>query len=129
MAGPEFPDENWASTVSRAAIESIAWVGGPWAAGELVGLWAVPVTALLVIGVPWLVRRALPLGKESTRLRASVPGMIRVIMFFDLCTIAVWAMWYLFGPGAGLITIGFAVAAHAFGWERIRWLLAGAPAA
>jgi uncharacterized protein (TIGR03382 family) len=39
----------------------------------------------------------------------------------------VFGAWYLLGPTAGGATIFLALAALAFGWERSRWLLAGAP--
>jgi hypothetical protein len=128
MAEPGFSDDTWGAT-TRAAVESIAWVGGPWAAGELLGLWAVPLAALVVIGVPWWVKRALPLPPQTARVPPQVAGLIRVMLFIDLCVIAVVAMWYLFGPGAGLLTAGLGVAAHAAGWRRIRWLMSGAPQA
>ena len=129
MAEPEFSDDTWVATTLRAAVESIAWVGGPWAAGELLGLWAVPLAALVVIGVPWWVKRALPLPPQTARVPPPVAGLIRVMLFIDLCVIAIVAMWYLFGPGAGLLTAGLGVAAHAAGWQRIRWLMSGAPQA
>lgn len=127
MAEPDFPDDTWVATTLRAAVEAMAWVGGPWAAGELLGLWAVPMAVLLVIGVPWLVMRALPLRPEPSR--PAVAGMVRIMLFIDLCVIAVLAMWYLFGPGAGLIAAGIGVAAHAAGWRRLTWLISGAPPA
>lgn len=126
MSDPEFTDETWTSTVFRAAVEAIAWVGAPWAAAEWLGLWAAPVAALIVVVIPFAVRRVMPLNPPDEG-KVSTAGLIRVSMFFDLCVVAVIAVWYLFGPTAGGATVFLALAAQVFGWPRSRWLLAGAP--
>jgi hypothetical protein len=126
MRDPEFTDDGWVATILRTAIEAMAWVGAPWAAAEWLGLWAAPIAALLVIGVPWTVRRLVPLNPADPG-SVSTGGLLRVSMFIDLCVVAVLAAWYLFGPTAGGATIFLAVAALVTGWRRSRWLLAGAP--
>ncbi len=125
MRDPEFTDETWTATALRAAVEAIATVGAPWAAAEWLGLWAAPVALVIVVVVPWAVRRAMPLNPPDHGV--STAGLVRVSMFFDLCVIAVLAAWYLYGPTAGGATIFLALAAQVFGWQRTRWLLAGAP--
>lgn len=126
MSDPEFTDETWAATTLRAGVEAIAWVGAPWAAAEWLGLWAAPIALLVVLVVPWVVRRVMPLAPPD-KGSFSTAGLIRISMFFDLCVVAVLAAWYLFGPTAGGATIFLALAAQVFGWRRSRWLLAGAP--
>jgi hypothetical protein len=126
MSTPEFADETWLATVLRATVEAIAWVGTPWAAAELLGWWAAPVAFLIVLVVPWLVMRLLPLHPADEGA-VSVPGLVRVSLFIDLCVIATVAAWYLLGPTAGVFTIAIGIAAQVTGWRRSRWLLAGAP--
>lgn len=126
MSDPEFADETWTATALRAAVEAIAWVGAPWAAVEWLGLWAAPIALLLVLVVPWVVRRAMPLHPPDAG-SFSTAGLIRISMFLDLCIIAVLAAGYLFGSTAGIGTTFLCLAAQGAGWRRSRWLLAGAP--
>ena len=126
MSDPEFTDETWIASILRTAVEAIAWVGAPWAAAEWLGLWAAPIAVVIVVVVPWVVRRVMPLNPPDPG-SFSTAGLIRVSMFFDLCAVAVVAAWYLFGAAVGGATIFLALAALVFGWQRSRWLLAGAP--
>jgi hypothetical protein len=112
--------------LTASAVEAIAWVGAPWAAAEWLGLWAAPIALLVVLVIPWVVRRVMPLRPPDAD-SFSTAGLIRISMFLDLCVIAVLAAWYLFGSTAGIGTILLCLAAQVAGWRRSRWLLAVPP--
>jgi hypothetical protein len=125
--------ENWAPGHSfdtpvsgglRFGVELIAWIGGPWAAGQ-VSLWLiVPVLAALM---------ALP-GVFSTKgdkrqVVVATPGPIRASIEVFLHVVAVAAAWYVWPLVVAVVATVIVVAALVTGVPRMRWLLRGAPLA
>ncbi|MBI5157693.1 MAG: hypothetical protein HZA58_06705 [Acidimicrobiia bacterium] len=128
MREPNFERETPLSTATRAAVEAVAWVSGPWAAAVLLGWWAVPIAIAIVVGVPILVRRSVPFSVDPP-VTISTPGLIRVSLMIDVSIIAIASMWYLLGETFGVLTIALVFAAQIAGWRRTMWWLTGAPPA
>jgi len=128
MREPSFDGETWLASATRAAVDAVAWVGGPWAAAVLLGWWAVPIAVALVVGLPILVRRLVPFSAEPP-VTISTPGLIRVSLMIDVSIIAIASMWHLLGRTVGVLTIALVFAAQFAGWRRTMWWLTGAPPA
>jgi hypothetical protein len=117
------PFDTWWSASLRVLVEAVAWVAGAWATGQWLGLWAALIALVVLIGAPAVF--STPGDKE--KVIVEVPGVVRVLIEIDLSTVAVVAMWYLFGVVGGVFTLAIAIATQMVGWRRARWLLVGAP--
>jgi len=128
MREPTFERETPLSSATRAAVEAVAWVAGPWAAAELLGWWAVPFAVAFVVGLPIVMRRVVPFSVDPPAT-ISGPGLVRVSLMIDLSVIAVASMWYLLGSTVGVLTLALVLVAQMAGWRRTIWWLTGAPPA
>lgn len=126
MPDPGFPDETTTAATLRDLTRAMTVVATPWAAGDLLGWWAVPVALLAVVGTPALVRLLLPFPAEPPPGPLSAPGLVRVVLAFDLATIGIASVWYLLGWMGAAAGLGLALATAVTGLPRTRWLLAGA---
>lgn len=118
------PLDTYTSSGCRFLIEIAAWIGGPWAAIDVVGAWwaAVP-TALVLLLLPAVFNT--PGDKNLTGV--PTPGPIRVCIEALLLVAAVygaWRVWPVWLAVAVSVAGGFMIV---FGIPRYRWLLRGAP--
>lgn len=118
------PHDTYASSFFRFLIEVAAWVGGPWAAVDVVGAWwaAIP-TALVLFMLPAVFNT--PGDKKATGV--PTPGPIRIGIEALLLAAAVygaWRVWPLWLAVAVTVAGGLMVV---FGIPRYLWLLRGAP--
>ena len=118
------PYDTHASSGFRFLIEIAAWVGGPWAASEIVGAWwaAIP-TALVLFALPAVFNT--PGDKHTTGI--PTPGPARLGIEALLLAAAVYGarrMWPSWLAVAVSVAGGLMIL---FGIPRYRWLLRGAP--
>lgn len=118
------PLDTYASSGFRFLIEVAAWIGGPWAAVDVVGAWwaAVP-TALVLLLLPALFNT--PGDKNTTGI--PTPGPIRIGIEALLLAAAVYGAWRVWPVW---LAVGVCVSGGlmiVLGIPRYRWLLRGAP--
>lgn len=118
------PYDTYASSGFRFLIEIAAWVGGPWAAIDVVGAWwaAIP-TALVLFLLPGVFNT--PGDKNVTGV--PTPGPIRIAIEALLLAAAVYGAWRVWPPWLAVAVSVAGGSMVMFGVPRYRWLLRGAP--
>lgn len=116
------PHDTWPGATLRFLVEMTAWVAGAWVAARWIGVWAIPVALVVLVGPPAMF--SVPGDKE--RVIVPVPGLVRFMIELDLSIVAVVTVWLLVGPTGGMLTLGLVLAAQVAGWRRTHWLLTGA---
>lgn len=120
--GPN-PLDTWASGGLRFLVEIIAWIAGPWAAGRLLGGWAIPVALVLLLALPAVF--SVPGDKHQVIRPVSGPVRFGIELLLGIVAIvAAWAVWPTWLTVAVTVVV---VAANVTGLPRTRWLLTGAP--
>ena len=120
--GPN-PLDTWLSGGLRFLVELIAWVAGPWAAGRLLGGWAILPAAVILVGIPAIFSTP----GDKHKVLVATPGPIRFTLEVDLGIVAALSAWYVWPASAAVAATAIAVLAQLTGWKRSRWLLSGAP--
>lgn len=123
LAGPS-PYDTPASSGSRFAIELVAWIAGPWAAGDLFGsAWAAVPALLVLVGLPSVFNT--PGDKHVAGIATAGPIRIGIEMFLLAVAVAgAWIVWPVWAAAA-VTVIGIAMLIT--GLARYRWLAAGPP--
>jgi hypothetical protein len=106
----------------RFAVEIIAWVAGPWVAGQQVLLMAVPAIIVLV-GLPYVFSTK----GDKKQVVVATPGTVRVLIELFLYAVALGAPWVVWPIPVAAITSIIVVAALIMGVPRLGWLMRGAP--
>lgn len=85
--------------------------------------WLMAIAVPLAAATAWGVFRVPGDRSASGAAPIPVPGIVRLLVEFDVFAIAVFLLWFAWPAGAAML--GVAVAIHyALSWDRIRWLLA-----
>ncbi|MGH1345933.1 MAG: DUF2568 domain-containing protein [Nannocystales bacterium] len=118
------PHDTYASSGFRFLIEVAAWVGGPWAAVDLLGAWwaAIP-TALVLLLLPAVFNT--PGDKKIT----GVPtlGPVRIGIEALLLGTAVYSAWQVWQPWLAIVVTLSGGLMVLLGIPRYRWLLRRPP--
>ena len=118
----DHPYDTPLSSGLRFAVEVIAWVAGPWMAGQA-SIWlAIPVLVVLV-GLPSLFSTS----GDKRQVLVPTPGPLRVALELLLHAVAIVAPWFVWPPALAVVTTLVVAAALVTGVPRTRWLLRGAP--
>ncbi len=120
--GPN-PLDTWLSGGLRFLVELIAWVAGPWAIGEWLGMWAAGLALVVLVGLP----AVFSVPGDKHQVIVAVPGPVRFMLEIDLGLAGVIAAWYVWPPSAAIAATIVVVLAQMTGWRRSQWLLQGAP--
>jgi len=127
MAGRAQPGPNpldtWASGGLRFLVEIFAWVAGPWAAGEWLGIWAVPVALVVLLALPAVFS---VVGDKNQVIRP-VSGPVRFAIEILLSAVAVIAAWVVWPTWLAVVVTAVVAFGLVTGLPRARWLLSGAP--
>ena len=119
------PYDTALSSGLRFAIEIVAWVAGPWAAGELTGSgWAIVPALVVLIGLPALFNT--PGDKKTTGI--PTPGPVRILIEMLLLVAAIAGAWIVWPVWAATLVSVIGLAMVITGRHRYQWLATGAPA-
>jgi hypothetical protein len=112
------PTDTVASAGLRFAIEVLAWVAGPWAAGEI-SPWLIAPTAVVLIGLVGIFSTP----GNKTKIVVATPGPARLgieLLLHVIVATAPWLVWPQWAAIAcGAVVVGSLVA----GIPRTRWML------
>jgi hypothetical protein len=120
--GPN-PLDTWLSGGLRFLVELIAWVAGPWAMGEWLGVWAGAIALVVLVALP----AVFSVPGDKHQVIVPVPGALRFSLELDLGIVAAVAAWVAWPPAAAVTATVVVVLAQLTGWRRSRWLILGAP--
>ena len=96
----------------RFAVEVIAWVAGPWAAGQ-VALWLATPALVLLVGLPSVISTT----GDKRQVVVPTPGPLRAVLEFLLHVIAIVAPWLVWPPVvADVMTLVVAAARRSSEW-------------
>jgi hypothetical protein len=104
-------------------MELIAWIAGPWAAGKLLGGWAILPAAVILVAIP----AVFSTPGDKHQVLVPTPGVIRLMLELDLGLVAAGSAWYVWPPSAAILATIVVVLTPIAGWRRARWLMRGAP--
>ena len=123
--GPS-PYDTPVSSLTRFGVELVAWIAGPWAAGELTGsAWAPLPTLVVLLGLPSVFNT--PGDKNVTGV--PTPGPVRIAIEVALLTAAILGAWIVWPTWSAILVSILGAAMVATNMSRYRWLAAGAPLA
>lgn len=106
----------------RFGVEIVAWVAGPWAAGQ-VSVWLILPVLMVLVGLP----AVFSTKGDKRQVVVATPGPVRAVIELFLHVVAVVAAWYAWPPVVAVVATVIVVAALVVGAPRMRWLLRGAP--
>ena len=106
----------------RFGVEVVAWVAGPWAAGQ-VSAWLILPAAVMLIGLP----AVFSTRGDKHQVLVATPGPVRAVIEVLLHVVAVVGAWYSWPTWAAVVATVIVMAALVTGVPRMRWLLKGAP--
>ncbi|MEM7325377.1 MAG: hypothetical protein AAF531_19985 [Actinomycetota bacterium] len=118
------PFDTAASSVTRFAIEVVAWIAGPWAAAVVLGAWwwAIP-TLVVLVALPAVFNTP----GDKTVTGVPTPGPIRMLIELLLLVVAVGGAWIVWPTWVGVAVTVLGLAMPMAGLARYRWLASGAP--
>lgn len=122
-AGPS-PYDTPMSSLTRFGVELIAWIAGPWAAGDLTGsAWAALPALVVLVGLPAVFNT--PGDKNVTGI--PTPGPARIAIEMVLVIVAIVGAWVVWPTWAAILVTIVGIAMIVTGLPRYRWLASGTP--
>lgn len=106
----------------RFAVEVIAWVAGPLAAGHQ-ALWLAVPAIIVLVGLP----SVFSTKGDKKQVIVATPGPVRILIELFLYAVALGAPWIVWPLPVAAITSVIVVAALVLGIPRLGWLMRGAP--
>ncbi|MBQ12162.1 MAG: hypothetical protein CMJ45_11510 [Planctomyces sp.] len=108
----------------RFLVEVIAWVSGPWAAGQL-SVWLIVPALIVLMGLP----SVFSTRGDKRQIIVATPGPLRVLLEIVLHVVAIAGAWLVWPAWAAIAATLCVLLAIALGVPRTKWLLRGAPSA
>ena len=118
------PYDTYVSSGTRFLIELTAWVAGPWAAGDVLGGWAVVPALIVLLALPSLFNTP---GDKKTTTGVATPGPLRILIEMVLLAAALWGAWTVWPTWLALLVTLIGLVMLASGLPRYRWLAQGPP--
>lgn len=115
------PYDNVLSASLRFTTELIAWVAGPWAAGNISN-WLIVPAILILVGLP----ATFSTINDKRQVIVPTPGPVRVLIEVFLYAVAASAPWFIWPHTAVVATTTVVIFAIVLGYPRLLWLMKGA---
>lgn len=106
----------------RFGVEVVAWIAGPWAAGQ-VSAWLILPVLVVLIGLPAVFSTKC----DKRQVVVATPGPVRAAIEVFLHAAAVVGAWYAWPAVVAAVATVVVLAALVTGVPRMWWLLRGAP--
>jgi hypothetical protein len=106
----------------RFGVEVLAWVAGPWAAGQ-VDVWLIAPVVVVLVGLP----AVFSTKGDKNKIVVATPGPVRAAIELFLHVVAVVGAWYAWPVAVAVVATVIVAAALVAGLPRMRWLLRSAP--
>ena len=111
------PYDTHVSSGTRFLIELTAWIAGPWAAGDVLGGWAVAPTLVVLLALPSLFNTP---GDKKTTAGVATPGPVRIVIEMVLLAAALWGAWTVWPIWLAVVVTVVGVVMLVSGFRRYR---------